>query len=117
HPAVTHTATATISTAALDISATSNSKTYDRTTSSTAMPTTSGLQTGDTVTGLAEAFASKNVLGAGGSTLVVTAYTVNDGNSGNNYAVSLHTASGTISAKDVSGSVTDGKSTEEGTTS
>jgi hypothetical protein len=39
------------------------------------------------------------VLGTNGSTLVVTAYTINDGNSGANYDVTLHTAAGTITQK------------------
>jgi hypothetical protein len=39
------------------------------------------------------------VLGAGNSTLIVTGYTVNDGNSGGNYSVTTHTAAGTITAK------------------
>ena len=41
---------------------------------------------------------SQNVLGANGSTLEVTGYTVNDGNGGDNYTVTLHTATGTITA-------------------
>jgi MBG domain (YGX type) len=48
------------------------------------------------VTGLTEAFASKNVLGASGSTLVVTGYTVNDGDGGKDYTVTTQTAPGTI---------------------
>src|SRR5205807_10214692 len=59
----------------------------------------------DTVTGLAQAFVSKNVLGTNGSTLHITAYTVNDGNSGNNYSVTAHTASGTITAATVTASI------------
>jgi len=94
-----HTATGTITAVSLNIYATTDSKSYDGTTSSSATPTTSGLQTGDTVTGLTQAFQSKNVLGVNGSTLQVTAYTVNDGNSGNNYTVTLHTATGTITAR------------------
>src|SRR5207245_4644621 len=57
----------------------------------------SGVQSGYTVNGLAQCFVSQNVLGANGSTLQVTGYTVNDGNSGGNYTVTTHTASGTIS--------------------
>jgi len=98
--------TADITARALDISATSDSKTYDGTTSSSAAPTTSGLQTGDTVSGLTQAFQSKNVLGTNGSTLQVTGYTVNDGNAGHNYTVTTLTATGTIGPKDVSGSFT-----------
>ena len=86
-----------ITPAGLDISAVTDSKTYDTTTSSTGVPTVSGLKPGDSVTGKAQAFVSPNVMGVGGSTLVVTAYTVVDGNSGNNYTVTLHTATGTIS--------------------
>src|SRR5439155_10250711 len=93
----THTASGTISKAGLDVYATTDSKTYDGTTSSTVTPTTAGVQTGDSVTGLSQAFASKNVLGTNGSTLQVTAYTVNDANSGGNYTVTTHTATGTIS--------------------
>src|SRR5207249_2676633 len=98
--------TADITARALDISATSDSKTYDGTTSSSAAPTTSGLQTGDTVSGLTQAFQSKNVLGTNGSTLQVTGYTVKDGNAGHNYTVTTLTATGTIGPKDVSGSFT-----------
>ena len=59
-------------------------------------PTYGALQTGDTLSNLSQAFASKNVLGSNGSTLNVTGYTVNDGNGGNNYAVTLNSALGTI---------------------
>src|SRR5206468_3868839 len=110
-----HTATGTISQAPLDISAASDCKTYDRTTSSSATPTTAGLQTGDTVTGLSQAFLSRNALGANGSTLHVTAYTVNDGSSGNNYAVSLHTATGTISQAPLDISAASDSKTYDGT--
>ena len=53
----------TISQAALTITATAFSKTYDGTTTALAMPAVSGLQSADTVTGLAELFLSKNVAG------------------------------------------------------
>ena len=109
--------TADIDKADLDISAVSESKTYDGTTSSSGIPTVSGLQGSDTVTGKSQAFQSKNVLGAGNSILEVTGYMVNDGNSGNNYDVHLHTAGGTIAraALDIS-AVTDTKA-YDGTTS
>src|SRR2546422_2495414 len=58
--------------------------------------TVSGPQSGDSVAGKTQAFQSRNVVGTGGSTLVVTAYTVSDGNSGGNYTVATHTAAGTI---------------------
>src|SRR5437762_3050177 len=102
-----HTASGTITAAALDISATSDSKSYDGTTGSSATPTvgTGQLKNSDTVTGLIQAFVSKNVMGANGSTLQVTAYTVNDSNSGGNYQVTLHTATGTITPATVTASI------------
>src|SRR5438067_9780125 len=94
----THTATGTISARGLDINATADSKVYDGTTSSTAVPTYGTLYNSDTVTGLSQAFVSRHVLGTNGSTLVVTGYTVNDGNGGADYAVTTHSATGSISA-------------------
>jgi hypothetical protein len=93
--------TANIDRARLDIYAASDSKTYDGGTSSSGTPTLSAgqVQTGDSVDGLTQAFQSKNVMGAGNSTLVVTGYSIHDGNSGGNYDVHTHTASGTISAR------------------
>ena len=88
--------TGSITKAALDISAKGDSKTYDGTTSSGETPDVSGLQGDDTVTDLAQAYESTNVLGEGNSVLGVTSYTVNDGNDGQNYDVTTHTHSGTI---------------------
>ncbi|MFL5330699.1 MAG: YDG domain-containing protein [Gemmataceae bacterium] len=90
----THTAAGTISKAALDIFATSDSRGYDGTTASAAVPTSTGLQTGDSLTGLVQMFDSKN---AGARTLSVTSYTLTDGNAGGNYNVVTHTANGSIS--------------------
>src|SRR5439155_791214 len=105
-----HTATGTITARDLDINAVADSKVYDGTTASSQTPTVGTLYNSDTVTGLSQAFTSRHVLGAGGSTLAVTGYVVNDGNSGNDYAVTTHTASGTITpaALDIS-AVTDTK--------
>jgi hypothetical protein len=75
-----------INQATLTITAAANTKNYDGSTSAAATPTTSGLQGSDSVTGLAETYDTKNV--GTGKTLSVSAYTVNDGNSGNNYTVS-----------------------------
>jgi hypothetical protein len=66
-----------------------NTKGYDGNTSAAATPTVSGLQGTDTVTGLAETYDNKNK--GTGKTLSVSAYTVNDGNSGNNYDVHTFT--------------------------
>ena len=112
----THTALGTITPAALDISAVTDSKTYNGTTASSGTPTVGTLYSTDTVTGLVQAFASRHVLGTNGSTLSVTGYTVNDGNSGADYTVTTHTALGTITpaALDIT-AVTDSK-TYDGTT-
>jgi hypothetical protein len=81
---------------ALTLAAVTDTKTYDGTTSSAAAVTVTGLQGTDAATAT-QAFVSKNVMGTGGSTLQVNSgYTINDGNSGNNYSVSTSTATGTI---------------------
>jgi hypothetical protein len=79
-------ATGVIDKASLTITAATNTKIYDSTTSAAAAPTTSGLQGTDTVTGLSETYDTKNV-GTGKTLSVSAGYTVNDGNSGNNYTV------------------------------
>ena len=106
-----NTATGTISRAALSLNAVTDSKIYNGNTNSAQAPTSSGLVGGDTVSSLSQSFASKNVLGAGLSTLNVNGgYVVSDGNSGNNYNVTLNTASGTITAKALAlNAVTDSK--------
>ena len=76
---------ADITAAPLTITAAANTKTYDSTTSASAIPTISGLQGSDSVTGLAETYDTENA--GTGKTLSVSAYTVNDGNNGNNYTV------------------------------
>jgi trimeric autotransporter adhesin len=84
------TGTLVIARATLTITATSNIKTYDGTTSAAAIPSVSGLQGSDTVTGLIEIYDTRNV--GTSKTLSVTAYTVNDSNSGSNYSVSTVTS-------------------------
>ena len=70
----TNTATGTINPASLTISAVSDTKTYDGTTSSSQTPTyqvtgltANTLFSGDSFSSLSEAFASKNALGANNS--------------------------------------------------
>jgi hypothetical protein len=90
-------ANVTISPAALTISAVSDSRTYNGTTSSSQTPTVTGtIYSGDSLSTLTQSFASKNVLGTNGSTLDVNSYTLNDGNGGNNYTVTVDSATGTI---------------------
>ncbi len=78
--------TGLITKASLTITAQTATKTYDSTTTATATPTVTGLFGGDTVASLAEVFASANT--GLGQNLNVSSYAVNDGNGGNNYAVS-----------------------------
>jgi filamentous hemagglutinin family protein len=87
---------ANISKANLTLAAVTDSKTYDGTTASTVAVVATGLMGSDSATA-AQSFGNKNVLGAGGSALSVNAgYALNDGNSGNNYNVTLSAATGTI---------------------
>jgi hypothetical protein len=81
---------ADITAATLTITATANAKIYDGSTSAAAIPTTSGLQGSDTVTGLAETYDTPNA--GTDKTLSVSAFTVNDGNGGNNYTVNTATS-------------------------
>lgn len=79
--------TATITPAALTIAATTNTKTYDGNVSAAATPTVTGLVGGDTATGVVQTYADRNA--GTGKTLSVSGYTVNDGNGGANYEVTL----------------------------
>ena len=91
-------AVGTIDPAALTITAQTNTKVYDGDTSSVVTPTVLGLFGADTVTGLAQEYANKNV--GTNKTLSVTAYTVNDGNLGGNYTVNTaDNATGVITAR------------------
>ncbi len=78
-----------INKAPLTITATQGSKTYDASLSSTIVPAVTGLLGNDMVSGLAEAFGNPNV--GSGKILSVSAYTINDGNNGNNYTVTTAT--------------------------
>ena len=72
---------------ALTLTAQPNTREYDGGTSAAAVPVSSGLQGSDTVTDASEVYDNKNF--GTGKTLTVNSYTVNDGNGGNNYSVSL----------------------------
>jgi hypothetical protein len=85
------TGTLVINPANLTITAAANTKTYDGTTNAAAVPTVTGLQGFDSVTGLAETYDTRNA--GTGKTLTVSTYTVNDGNAGANYTVNTVTSS------------------------
>jgi hypothetical protein len=87
--------TANITARAITVTAATNSKTYDGTTSAAAIPTITS--TGDTAN-FTEAYSTKDA-GSGNKTLVPSG-TVSDGNSGNNYAYTpVNLTTGTITAK------------------
>ncbi len=88
--------TGVINKATLVITAITNTKTYDSTTSTFAAPIVSGLKGNDAVVNLAEVFTASNT--GLGKTLSISAYTINDGNNGNNYTVTtVNNTTGVIS--------------------
>ena len=108
--------TGVITKAALTIAAQPNTKVYDANTSAAAQPSVSGLQGGDTVTGMAETYDNPNV--GIGKILTVTAYTVNDGNNGGNYDVALvPSINGVITAAPLTITAQTNTKTYDGTTS
>ena len=107
--------TANITKRGLTITALTNTKVYDGTTSAAAVPTYSGLQTGDGVTGASETYDNKNA--GTGKTLSVAGYTVNDGNNGGNYTVAtVPNTNGVITALAITGSVTAANKVYDGNT-
>jgi len=90
----TVTAAGSITPAPLTLTATTQTKVYDATTSSTGQVQISGLQGQDSVTALTQSYNSAN---AGNRTLSVNpGFVINDGNDGGNYTVSTVTAAGSI---------------------
>ena len=110
------TTTANISPRALSLSAVTDTKTYDGTTSSSGVVAISGHQVGDTITAT-QVFDSKHALGTGASTLKVGNFTINDGNDGKNYSVTQNTATGTIQKASLTVTATQVEKTYDGTTS
>ncbi len=110
--------TGVINKAGLTITAAANTKTYDGTTSAAATPTVVGLQGGsDTVTGLSETYDNKNA-GTGKTLSVAAGYTLSDGNSGNNYLVSLVTnTTGQVTPLAITVTAASSTKTYDGTTS
>jgi filamentous hemagglutinin family protein len=105
-----------ITPAPLTLAAVTDTKTYDATATSTKAVLKTGLKGSDTVTGLTQAFDSKN---AGARTLAINqGYVINDGNGGANYAPTVTTASGTINKAPLTfTAVTDSKTYDTTTSS
>ncbi|MCW2406959.1 filamentous hemagglutinin family protein, partial [Sphingobium sp. B1D7B] len=100
--AATANGTADITKATLTLTAATDSKTYDGTLVSTGIVTDSGLVAGDTISGVTQAFDSKN---AGNRMLSANAWTIDDGNGGGNYTVVKVDATGTIAQKLLTGQI------------
>ncbi|OYU29685.1 MAG: hypothetical protein CFE39_17400, partial [Comamonadaceae bacterium PBBC2] len=90
----------TITPAPLTLTASTDTKTYDGSTASTGQVSIRGLVGADTAQA-SQSFQSSHVLGASGSTLLVSSYAIQDDNSGANYAVTTQSATGTILPKAV----------------
>ncbi|NTU68763.1 MAG: hypothetical protein HGB02_07785, partial [Chlorobiaceae bacterium] len=104
---VRQTAQGTINRATLTLTAASDTKTYDAGTGSSGVVSYSGLQSGDTLTGLTQSYQTRHVLGTNGSTLLVNGgYSLSDGNNGGNYTVVTQSAQGTITPKTLTVSIT-----------
>ncbi|HET9741527.1 MAG TPA: YDG domain-containing protein [Terriglobales bacterium] len=101
------------------VTATTNTKQYDATTSAAAIPTASALAPGDSAT-FTEAYDNKNV---SGTHVLTAAGVVTDGNNGNNYTYTFQTGSGTITpapltvTAQAAGRVYDGTATASATVS
>ncbi|PYY17285.1 MAG: hypothetical protein DMG61_02790, partial [Acidobacteria bacterium] len=99
----TATSSANIAQRPLTVTAVANTKTYDGTTTAVASPSLTGsLASGDTGT-FSESYSSKT---AGNAKTLVAAVVINDGNSGNNYALTRVDAnSGVINPLNITGSI------------
>ncbi|MBV9569183.1 MAG: filamentous hemagglutinin N-terminal domain-containing protein [Hyphomicrobiales bacterium] len=86
-------AAGTITKAALTVTELSDNKVFDGTTGSTVSAQVSGLKGTDSVSGLGESFVSAN---AGSRAMALGGLTVNDGNGGGNYSLTIVNATGTI---------------------
>jgi len=99
--------TATITPAALILSAVTDTKVYDGGMTSSLVPTLTGtIYSGDNLSVLTQSFASAHVMGVNSSTLNVGSYTLNDGNGGANYTVSLNSSVGSITAATLTSTLT-----------
>ena len=107
--------TGVISARAITVTAVVNSKVYDGTTSAAALPTVTGsLATGDTAT-FSESYGTKN---AGTGLTLAPADSINDGNGGSNYAVTLRSiTTGVISAQAITLTAVTNSKVYDGTTS
>jgi|GEM_PF-3033559 len=112
------TTTANITTRAITVTAATNSKGYDGTTSAAATGsiTAGSLAAGDSAT-WTEVYTNKNV-GAGNKTLTASGDVVTDGNGGNNYAVTfVDNTTGTITARAITVTAATNTKGYDGTTS
>ncbi len=93
----TATATAKIDKLAVVVTAVTDTKTYDGTNASSGAPTHGTLATDDSAT-WSQTFADKNV---GADKIITPSAVISDGNGGNNYDLTINTATGSITAKNL----------------
>ncbi len=111
-------ATGVITAKAINVTAQTDSRIYNGTTSSSVAPVVDALQTGDVVsTSPTQVYNNKNV--GTGKTMTASGLVINDGNSGNNYSVSyVPNATGVITAKAINvTAVSDSKIYDDNTSS
>ena len=108
------TAAGTITPLAITITAATDSKTYDGTTTSTGVPgiSSGSLAAGDTTDTFTQAFDSRDA----GPRMLVASGIVNDGNAGNNYSYTFVPAAGTITPLAITITATSDTKTYDGTT-
>lgn len=100
--------TGIITPATLTLAAMTDSRAYDATTRSSGAPTVSGLQGGDTISGLSQSYTDKNA-GTGKTLRVNGGYVVNDGNGGGNYLITtVDDTTGVITRRSITVSAPDG---------
>ncbi|MES2276520.1 MAG: MBG domain-containing protein [Bacteroidota bacterium] len=111
----TTTATADIAKKAINVTAQTDTKTYDGTSASSVAPVTDVLATGDVIaTNPTQIFDTKNI--GSGKTLTAAGLVITDGNSGNNYVVSYVTnTTGKITTKAINVTAQTDTKTYDGT--
>jgi Uri superfamily endonuclease len=106
--------TGVINAKAITVTAVTDTKTYDGTASSSGTPTIAPALVGGDTSGFTQAFANKNV---GTSKTITPSGSANDGNSGNNYAVTFaNNTTGVINAKAITVTAATDSKTYDGTT-
>jgi hypothetical protein len=115
YAAATGSGSLTVNPLAITVSAVADTKIYDRTTTSTVLPSIAPALIGSDTSGFTQTFDTRN---AGTGKTLIPAGAANDGNSGNNYSVTfVNNTNGSISQKPITGSITASNKVYDGNTS